>query len=239
MRIIELNYNAGRKAKTFCPDDIEMQDIPLAGLGSQGFLLVVRQRYRYCHRLFDQLVVLHSQIIEQKGLDIIDSPLAGQIAGNPSRLHQYSFLCENLIFQMRRTIDSFVQWAVLIDMVPEDVPGSKLTESGLDDLLKCGGNEKDIFRRLLGELPLEHADQTGFLRVKNDLFNAMKHHWPHEETHNLIGEEWPTIISYYAKHNDTSGGVVYHNHNAFHVMMGHQDTMRKFVTNISKWHTSR
>lgn len=236
MRIIELNYDAGREAKTFCPDDIEMLDWPSA---RRGFQLVIRQRYRYCHKLFDQLVVLHSQIVERKELDVVDSPVAGQMVGKPSRLHEYSFLCESLILHMRRSIDSFIQWAVLVDMVPEDVLGSKLTESGLDDLLKCGGTEKAVFRRLLGGQSLEYTGQTGFLRVINDLFNAMKHHWPHEESHNLICEEWPTIVSYYAKHNDTSGGVVYHNHNAFHIMMGYQDTMRKFVTNMSNWHATK
>jgi hypothetical protein len=237
LHIKELNYDAGRKAETFCPDDIEMQDLPFARLGS--FSLVVRQRYRYCHKLFDQLVVLHTQVIDQEELDISDSPVAGQMVGKPSRRHEYSFLSESLVLQMRRSIDTLIQYAVLIDIVPEDVPGSKLTESGLDDLLKCGGSEKEVFRRLLGKLPLKQADPTKFLTVINNLFNAMKHHWPHEESHNLTGKESPTIVSYYAKHNDTSDVVVFHNHNAFHVIMGYQDTMRKFVTNISKWHATK
>lgn len=237
--MIERNYDAGRETNTFCADDIGMLELPTVRLNFQA---VIRQRYRYCHKLFDQLVLLHSQIINQQApimTDMLDSPVAGQLVGKPSRSHEYSFVCESLILQMRRSIDSFIQWAVLIDMAPEEVRSSKLTESGLADLLKCGGNKNEVFRRLLGSLSLADADQTGFLHVINDLFNAIKHHWPHEDSHSLICTEWPTVLSYYAKHNDTSGEVVYHNHNAFHVMMGYQDIMRKFVTNVSKWHATK
>ena len=139
---------------------------------------------------------------------------------------------------MRPTIYSFNQWVALICDPTKNKIGSTLVLSGLDDLLKPGGNTKLVFQQLLGSDSLNNGEPTGFLAIINDLFNAIKHHWPHEESNNLFCFEQPTITSFYARHNNTADDVTYHNHSAYHLMMGFQDMIRRFAVNTSIAHST-
>ena len=145
-----------------------MNDLPLIFF---SFQLAIKQRYRFCHRQFSQVAQIHEELLQLTKTSpessmvqklAVDSPRLGADVGQPSLWHEYAFCCENLVFQMRRTIDSFIQWVALICDPTKNKIGLTLGQSGLDDLLKPGGNTKLVFQQLLGSDSLNNGDPTGF-----------------------------------------------------------------------------
>lgn len=232
----EINYEAGRKAATYTQDELTHDDFPNHGL---RFFTAIACRYRFSHYLFDELLTLHKEQFAGSQLHSVMAPGRAQakhLTANPSKKDKYNYSTENWVFQMRRTLDSIVQYASLIinqTSHSEEMP--KIQVSGIDQLLKSGGNETKTFQILFACPTLKEADPTDFLKVINDVFNTMKHHWFHEESRNTYCEEWPTIYTYYAKNNDPEkNGLFLHNHNCFHLMMGFQDIVRLFLGNLNK-----
>ena len=234
MTPIEINYNAGRKVSTYEHDELTFDDFPQYEL---RFSVAIVRRYRFSHYLFDELLSLHKEQFSGARLGSVMAPgpeNAYLLAAKPNKTDKYKYSSESLVFQIRRTLDSIVQYASLIaDQPSNDTGMPKIQLSGIDGLLKDGGNETKIFRILFAQQTLEETDTTGYLKIINDIFNAMKHHWFHEESLNNYCEEWPTIFTYYAKNNSPEKhGLFLHNHNCFHLMMGFQDIVRLFLGNL-------
>lgn len=74
-------------------------------------------------------------------------------------------------------------------------------------------------------------ETTGFIATINSLFNSFKHCLMHEESCMPMGADTPIIVSYHAKNNNHNNEIVYHNHNAFHIMMGFQDNVMRIIRN--------
>jgi hypothetical protein len=75
------------------------------------------------------------------------------------------------------------------------------------------------------------SDKTEFLLTTNNLFNAMKHTHMNVETQVTFGADYPTIVAYRTLGQVTEDNVVYHNHNAYHLMMGFHDAVDRIVGN--------
>ena len=80
------------------------------------------------------------------------------------------------------------------------------------------------------------SDDTGFLSAINGLFNSYKHSLMHDETYSLLCTEVPTFVSYQAKYNNHNSDIIYHNYNAYHIMMGYQDTVKRLLGNKNKYY---
>lgn len=233
MAATEINYDANRKAATYEADELTMEDFPQVDI---PFYTAIAARYRFSHHLFSELLSLHKAQFVGDGIHLVMTA-PGQpkyLTARPSKLDKYRFSCENWIYQMRRTLDSIVQYASLIsEHESKEHRVYKIQVSGIDDLLKSGGNNTQTFQMLFDCTTLEEADPTEFLKIINDVFNAMKHHWIHEGKTNTFCEEWPTIRTFYTKNNDPEKyGLFLHNHNCFHLMMGFQDMVRQCLSNL-------
>ena len=95
----------------------------------------------------------------------------------------------------------------------------------------------DVYRIILGDNGCFRSDPTDFPNIMNDLFNSMKHCLLHEESQNLFFPDptTPSIVSFYVKYNRLADEPTYHNHNAFHVMMGFQDTVARIRINLNRF----
>lgn len=232
MKQTEVNYDADRKAATYVADDLLMTDFPMFNM---PFMTRITSRYRFSHYLFDELVELHKAQLVGSGLNLVMStpnmPL--YLAAKPSVSDKYKFTVESWVFQIRRTHDSIVQYTSLAlkEKLPPD--GSfKIETAGVADLVKNGADSTSVFTALLGSDEIKFRKIFEFLNIINDVFNAMKHHWVYEEV-NTYRKEMPNVYVYYTRHNDLEkNGICVHNHNAFHLMMGFQDTVRLFLSNL-------
>ncbi|WP_072620932.1 hypothetical protein [Spirulina major] len=132
---------------------------------------------------------------------------------------------------MRRILDSLTQLTYLITDKEEFNKNKaiKHNEIGRVATLKTARNEFEAV--LIGNGNEYAGDATDFLATINSLFNSFKHCLMHEESCILMGVDFPTIVSYHAKNNNHNNEIVYHNHNAFHIMMGFQDNVTRIIKN--------
>jgi len=237
MSDVEINYDAGRMAASYERNDLYESDFP--NFVKQGSYLclsdTIIQRYRYCQKTFDELLKIYAQILSvTHPSQVTPSYIPGDgdwLMGRPTELYEYRLLSENWVYQMRRTIDSLVQLSALhANQIGE--LSVKIEPDGIGRLLGKDGNKFSIYPIFLGSERWLHSDDTDFLGILNDLFNSMKHCVAHEESHPLFCRECPTVVSFYSRHNDFRDGYKYHNHNAYHLMMGFQDCVARVLKNL-------
>lgn len=228
-RTIEINYNAGRPVKSLVFDrfiffDVELtkrlppiKEIPLlfAPLLSK---FLISQKIQYIHR---EMLVLKNNF-ENKDLTKWDI------------LYSYKDVLETVIFHMKRVIDSLVQLTSVLVNYDDIRAKHKLTVDSLGLLL---GNPKkyEESKIIIGD-DIYSFDNTSFLYIINNLFNSFKHCLIHSESYLLFGREYPTILTDYAKQNDYTKIMEYHNHNAYHILMGFQDTIIRITDNMKKYY---
>lgn len=231
MEVMELNYDAKRQQSTFLPDNFPFDDLP-EGI-SVDLAIQISQRYSYVHKLFDELIRLHKVVCRGDGINIIitQTDQRDLMIGQPLTFKEYRFLTESLVFQFRRTADSLVQFADLQTQCVSESEVTALSNSGLESLLRPGGDRSKVYSIIMGDGEIFEKDETQFAETINELFNAMKHHYSHEESFRLISNI-PNVVSYFVKHNDPANGVVFHNHNAYHLMMGYQDWVNRVSKNL-------
>ena len=248
--IVEINYNANRSQETYKPlilsslgnffpcypnNIIQQMNVELAKSA-------IIQKVRYINLKFKELVDLW--LIMTKGSNnpseailrnILDSPNYHDLVCQTTIGHEYKFRSEEIIFNIRQVLDYLVQLTAILVDKDFILRNNRLRYDSIGPVLNNRTKENDIIKIIHGNdfyLP----DETNFLEVINDLFNSFKHCLVHLESYNLYCMEVPTIVSYYQKNNDFHKYKgKYLNHNAYHLLMGFEDTVMRILSNQKKY----
>lgn len=238
--IQELNYDAGRAQDTFQFIKINYNHFPrykpLPQLCNNPAFISM-----YLMRLHDQINEEFKKLISIYGCinKSTSSETEAALIFHSALLSEYPFQVEKIIYFMRRMMDLLVQISfvliksdgtTIIKKIQFDSIGSV---SRLKDKTNKSELEEKLCRIFFGGNEYEH-DKTNFLEVLNDLFNSYKHHFAHIHSASLFGADVPTVIGYECKMNNYNNPIVYHNHNAYHIMMGFQDSLTRILRNQNK-----
>lgn len=224
---IEVNFDAGRKASTLDCKDYEFVFPHFRDWPQLCNTVLVRfrciQGIRIIYQKFRDLIRLHDSFKSGNGSLNNDSCLV------PSPIYMYKFESESFVFLMRRILDSIVQ------MMWVELEFSKFQHKHKIECESIGSlltkhKDSQLYKIFCGDEFYEKGNEC-FLGVINDLFNAFKHSVIHDETMSLIGSEWPTIVCLYAKYANYDDQLQYHNHNAYHILMGFQDCLDRIFKN--------
>lgn len=235
----ELNYDAGRKANSYKPISLSIYSRSFPNYPSMPMLcntsLVTQsicQRIRIIHEKFTLIVDLHKQAISiDLGGVPLDSPNHEALTSSPCLLYRYKLEIEAMVYIMRRVLDSLVQLSYLLTNYPDF---DKTKTIGHNEIGRFVDKEiaiTDLEKVIIGDGASYQKDETGFLSVINDLFNSFKHCLMHDESYSLMCPDVPTIVSYQAKRNNHNNEIIFHNHNAYHIMMGFQDNVLRILKN--------
>ena len=222
----EVNYDAGRSSKTLNLEnsgysliDYMAKFPPIPSIpslmNSDIMIFVIKRKVDYIHR--EMTILKHN--FEHKEADIF---------------YQYKEVLESIIFQMKTVIDMFVQLSSLLVDYNYILDKHALRV----DSLGCILNNKDCFEHtiIFGDGEKYKSDDSGFLRIINDLFNSIKHSILHSETSMQFGVDVPTVLSLYAKSNKFTEMIYFHNHNAYHLLMGFEDSMIRILENLNTYY---
>jgi hypothetical protein len=234
-QLIEVNYDAGRKMSTFQPADYSLGEFPPYSSLPQlcnSTLVVMRiiQAIRLINKKFSECVSMHHRIISGSEPIAVDSPIKGSLTGNPSLMYEYKMELELIIFLMRRVLDSLVQLTDMTVNFDNIEKSKKIKFDSIGSVLNKKTKDKEVSKIICGRDEYL-SDTTGFLIISNDLFNGFKHTLMNDESFNLIGETCPTIVGYSVKYSNHKEHIQYHNHNAYHIMMGFQDCITRIIEN--------
>ncbi len=233
---VEINFDAGREASTWEPKAISHRDFPvypnvfrLAASPVVVFRLV--DNIRYIDAKFQHIVNFHSENLSRMQSSVIDRADGGaSLCAKPTALGMYKLESEALIFQMRHCLDTLCRLTELLvdaDKVNEersfrcDFVGTLFSN-------KKNGQVANIIRGLGGNF---EGDTTDFLRISNDLFNTMKHSHINAETQTVFSTDCPSIVALQLFNGKDKHEVTYHNHNAYHLMMGFHDSIDRILVN--------
>ncbi|MGO2343971.1 hypothetical protein [Vibrio litoralis] len=231
----EINYDAGRKMDTFQyiePNMFDFMKYPnmplLCNTSSVG--MRIHQSLIIINKKFSQCVEMHRLILQGGGNNIVYSPAKGVTIFNPSTMHEFKTEMESIIFIMRRVLDSLVQLTDLMVNFPSFEKTKTLGHESIGSVLSPKASNTDVKGIILGNKVYEQ-DTTDFLKISNDLFNGFKHSLMHDESFKQIGAEFPTFVGFLVKYANHKKTIQYHNHNAFHLMMGFQDCISRILRN--------
>jgi len=232
----EVNYDAGRSVSTFMMVDLGWTEYPI--IDSLGMVQVAR--YHHVNRSFARLFLLWQRLACNPAIGLSFPSTSERLkfeefvalerheSGGP---HSYHFACEDLVFQMRRFIESHLQLIQIRDYIlrhgPNNLQKARVSPDQISGLMQAENFSKPVGICFFGDQETLDADLS-LLSLLNKLGNAMRHHTFFSEGYNAIGEELPTILGVEAR-NDNVGEVTHHNHNAFHLMMGFQDFSERFM----------
>mgnify|MGYP000125232873 FL=1 len=184
-------------------------------MNSDIMIFVIKRKVDYIHR--EMTILKHN--FEHKEADIF---------------YQYKEVLESIIFQMKTVIDMFVQLSCLLVDYNYILNKHALRVDSLGYILnKKGCSEHTI---IFGDGKKYKSDDSGFLRIINDLFNSIKHSILHSETSMQFGVDVPTVLSLYAKSNKFTEMIYFHNHNAYHLLMGFEDSMIRILENLNTYY---
>lgn len=234
-RYQEINYDAGRVMATWQPKAISRTDFPpypdLIRL-TASTIVVMRlvDNIRFIDMTFQRLVDLHSSFSTGASSPIEDMAGGSSLRARPTLFGRYKFESEALVFQIRHCLDTLCRLTELL------VDSDRVNEAKCfrcDNVGSLFGSQKkslvaNLIRGLGGEF---EADSTDFLQISNNLWNAMKHTHMNAETQSLYCAESPTIVAYHAPDGEHGDLIAYHNHNAYHLMMGFHDTIDRVLHN--------
>jgi hypothetical protein len=231
---IEINYDAGRLMATYRPIDLFYgADFPcypsIAQISSSALTAMgICDRFKLVQKKLDQIVKLHIKFMQNEPLSL-DEIIQSRIhAINPGRFAEIKLEGETMIFLMRRVLDSLIQLTYLLTNQDDFKKSLQIKISELGKVLKQPTTP--LAEIILGRNGYE-PDHTNFLEIINSLFNSFKHCLMHEDSRVLMGNDFPTVVSYYAKHNNFKSEIEYHNHNIFHLVMGFQDCVTRILRN--------
>lgn len=163
--------------------------------------------------------------------DIMDSPNHEALASSPCLSYRYKLEVESAVFLMRRVLDSLVQLTYLQTNFPDFEKTKKIELNAIGRFVDIPVATTNIERIIIGDGVDYLMDKTNFLSVINDLFNSFKHCLMHDESYMIYSKDAPTIVSYQAKKNNHNNEIIFHNHHAFHIMMGFQDNVLRILQN--------
>lgn len=221
---VEKNYDAGRKASTFeyFFENVRsyIGEIPILphidGL-SNGFLsgrMVVRYAVR-AEMCFRSAVERHYKEIKFGVSDFV--VMRDDL--------------EAMIYFMRKTIDQIVQ-SYCMKFSQEK---GKVEVSTIGAALGLRRNKSianiEIQEILFGNNSDKLPDESGFLNILDEISNSYKHGFLTSESDSFRAIEFPNIVLFEYKYNNFTNIAVVHNHNAFHIMMGFQDAVRRILKN--------
>lgn len=187
----------------------------------------ISERFQHVHRKFESIGQLHKLILA----GAIRPPQNGK-GGDVFAPHMiYKLEVEALVYHMRRILDSLTQLTYLITNTEDFQKNKTIAHNEIGRIADLKSASTDFELVLIGNGAEYKADNTNFLPTINTLFNSFKHCLMHEESCMLMGVSSPTIVSYHAKNNNHNNEIVYHNHNAFHIMMGFQDSVLRIIKN--------
>ena len=232
----EINFDAGRELSTYNPLAIYINDFPLFPSFDRltNSLLVTSRlvnQVRFIDLKFMQIIQMHKNIPIG---EISDDARGGTtlIAKPPTR-DIYKFECETLVFQMRQCLDTLCRLTELLvhpDRVNRDKRFKFDSVGRLFRKTEKWDSKDSLIRDIvIGAVGLHTVDSSNFLKISNDLFNAIKHTHMLPEAHILHCEEFPSITAFSAPRGSHDKIIHFHNHNAYHLVMGFQDTVKRIA----------
>ncbi len=245
---VERNYDAGRNSITYTPIVLHdcsktFPNYPSLPMICNSFLIVMEvcQKVNVVQRKYKELVNYYECIIKNNVRELNQYPLDGQppvINGYEERennLYKYHFLCEEFVSHMRTTIDRLIQLSYILTDFNDYIFTKTIKVSQIGTLGNNTKPQTDFEKVVIGDGVDYEQDQTGFLSCINDLSNSFKHSIMHAEVYSTRGKDIPIVVSLQAKQNDHKKEIVYHNHNACHLVMGFQDTVTRIIRNHRKY----
>lgn len=145
--------------------------------------------------------------------------------------YDYKNVLETIAFHMKWVIDMLVQLSSILISHNYIVENHKLKVDSLGMILNKPERYEES-KIILGDNEKYQVDQTNFLKIINSLFNSFKHCLIHTQSYMYFGIDVPTVLTYYAHQNDFNKLIEFHNHNAYHLIMGFQDTIVRIQSNM-------
>lgn len=238
----EVNYDAGRKMETFQfiePSIHDFMNFPLmpqlcntglVGIRIQQSLIIINKKFAQC-------VEMHRVILQGGGNNTVLSPQNGTSTFSPTIIYEFKTEMESIIFIMRRVLDSLVQLTDLMVNFEIFEKTKTLSHESVGSILSPKAKETAVKGVIVGNEIFE-KDTTNFLEVSNSLFNGFKHTLMHDESFYQIGVEFPTFVGFLVRHANHKKTIQYHNHNAYHLMMGFQDCIARILRNQHSYRTA-
>ncbi|WP_163337909.1 hypothetical protein [Desulfopila sp. IMCC35008] len=238
-QIVEVNYDAGRSISDFHFEDLSYMDFPVYPempqlCNTQLVVQKIIQSIRVVNKKFLKSLSLLKKCHDRDDIQILDSPKRNDLVLSPTTLYEYKCEVESLVFIMRRIIDSLVQLTDLLVNFDAFVEKKKLYFESIGSTFASKNSDQLVTKIIMGGDQYER-DETNFLPVINQLFNAFKHTLMHDETTTWMREDGPTILCLSVKYSDYKKEITYHNHNAYHIMMGFQDCIKRILANQKKY----
>jgi hypothetical protein len=112
--------------------------------------------------------------------------------------HHFKYVSEDLIMQMKRLVDEiFVhEWLLLEGNSPEFLAGRKIRLQSVNEIDRLPpGPSKSAMEQL-------RSTDSVFFHTLRDLRNSFAHHLPVASSYHLVGAEFPTVNSMYARNGD-------------------------------------
>lgn len=239
--IYEVSYNSGRLLKTWRHLEISLSDFPaypsldLLSNSELGKIRILEQlvyieyKFIHCLNLYKSVKAGNDSFMQVARKRNIPSP--------PSAHSMIKFELEALVFQVRQLLDSFCRLTELL-VYPKKVNKRKsFLYDSVGDLFRKG-SDSYVYKIMIGHDDYR-SDDTEFLKISNNLFNAIKHTHMNSENFSLIGADTLTITAFHAPRGRHDKVIDYHNHNAFQFMMGFQDTIMRILQNQKKFVQTR
>lgn len=233
-KVEEINYDAGRKMDTFQFIEPKLHDFmnfplmpQLCNTGLVG--MRIHQSLITINKKFAQCIDMHRTIIQGGG-----NPKIEDSVFNPSHLHELKTEIESIIFIMRRVLDSLTQLTDLMVNFSVFEKTKTLGHESIGSVLSPKAKDGPVRAIILGSDQYE-KDTTKFIEISNNLFNGFKHSLINDELVSIVGAECPTFVGFLVKYANHKKTIQYHNHNAYHFMMGFQDSVIRILKNQEAW----
>lgn len=231
----EINYDSGRSVDTFQFIEFNWNDLmkyksmpqicntSLVGMRIYQSIIIINKKFAQC-------IEMHRMVLENRINNVVYSPVKGAMTFCPSVSYELKTDLESIVFIMRRVLDSLVQLTDLMvnfslfertKCLSHESVGSLFSENPRCQTVKSIVTGGDIYE----------YDNTGFIKVINSLFNGYKHCIMNDETFRLINSDYITITGYSVKKSNYDKLIYFHNHNAYHFMMGFQDCVARVLRN--------
>ncbi|RXK01867.1 hypothetical protein CRV02_06000 [Arcobacter sp. CECT 8989] len=232
---IEINYDAGRKMNTFVflePNIYDFMHYPSMPQLCSSALVGTRiyQSLIVINKKFSQCIEMHRSIFQGNGNNILFSPIKESNIFEPSLIYEFKTEMETIIFIMRRVLDSLVQLTDLMVNFASFEKTKKLSCESIGSIFSPKLKSSIIKDIIIGN-DIYEKDRTKFLEILNNLFNGYKHSLMHDESFNQIEVKFPTFVGFLVKYANHKEMIQYHNHNAYHIMMGFQDCVGRILRN--------
>lgn len=156
-----------------------------------------------------------------------------EVAYTPDNTHLHNFYTEEMVYHMRRVLDTLVQLTYIM-ATPDFISTKILEKDCIGDILSTKIPQNDFEKIILGDDVDFVSDNTNFLSIVNALFNSFKHGFYNEQGYMLFNPIAPSARTFLIKKN-LNKKVAFHNHNIHHIMMGFQDAFMRIIGNQKKF----